>query len=447
MRIPHPVFAVGRYALALGVVAGSVVLFSATKTQIAQRVPVSRVTPTVDHADPMLARKDLAARSITASKDAALVNFVRPGMTIAVQSAKVTSDGTISVDYKLLDPKGQPLDLYGLVTPGNISVSFIAAYIPKGAKEFWAYTTRPQGPSPITKVTAIQAGTDSGGTTTVVALGEYLYQFKTKAVPSDPSAPSGGTFDPTVTHRIGIYGSRNLTEFDLGTNYASTTYDFVPNGSPVTYTRDVIRNASCNRCHDQLAAHGGSRRGLDLCIMCHTSQTIDPDTGNSMDSVQLFHTIHMGESLPSVQAGGKYQVIGHGQSVADYSSVVFPANPGDPRNCQICHDPKSGAAQANIWLTSPSRNACGSCHDDVNFATGANHVNLPQANDNACSQCHQPTGQYSFDTSITGAHVNPTAAPDAPGVNVSIVSVTNAAPGKASFPAGGASPGTLPFFT
>ena len=26
---------------------------------------------------------------------------------------------------------------------------------------------------------------------------------------------------------MGIYGSRNLTEFDLGTNYDSVTYDFV----------------------------------------------------------------------------------------------------------------------------------------------------------------------------------------------------------------------------
>jgi OmcA/MtrC family decaheme c-type cytochrome len=428
MRIPSSVFAVGRYALALGAVAGSVVLYSATKTPVAERVPAVRAAA-VNHADPMLARRDAAARSVAASKDAALVNFVRPGLTIAIQNAKVTSDGTISVDYKLLDPKGQPLDLYGLTTPGSVSLSFIATYIPKNAKEFWSYTTR-VSTAPNGRGSAVQAGAESmaTGTTTVVALGEYLYTFKQKAVPTDPKAVSI-IFDPTATHRIGIYGSRNLTEFDLGTNYASTTYDFVPNGAAVTYTRDVIRTASCNKCHDQLAAHGGSRRGMDLCIMCHTSQTINPGTGNSMDSVALFHKLHMGEALPSVKAGGTYQVIG--RSVADYSKVAFPANPGDPRNCQSCHEPNSGAAQANIWLTSPSIAACGSCHDDVNFATGANHVSLPQANDNACSQCHQPTGQYSFDTSITGAHVNPTQAPEAPGINLSIVSVANVGPGKA----------------
>ena len=30
--------------------------------------------------------------------------------------------------------------------------------------------------------------------------------------------------------------------------------------------------------------------------------------------------------------------------------------------------------QAKNYMTAPSRTACNACHDDVNFATGANHV-------------------------------------------------------------------------
>ncbi len=45
----------------------------------------------------------------------------------------------------------------------------------------------------------------------------------------------------TATHIIGIYGSRDLTVYNLGTNYASVTYNFVPNGSTVTKVHDVIR--------------------------------------------------------------------------------------------------------------------------------------------------------------------------------------------------------------
>src|SRR5262249_40273941 len=147
--------------------------------------------------------------------------------------------------------------------------------------------------SPITKNTAIQAGADSGGTTQTVTLGEYIYTFRTKAVAKD-----GGAFDASATHRVGVYGSRNLSEFDLGTNYDSEVLDFVPAGGKPA-PREVIKTQSCNKCHDDLAFHGGSRRGIELCIMCHTDQTVDPDTGNSVDLKVFGHKLHMGENLPS----------------------------------------------------------------------------------------------------------------------------------------------------
>ena len=89
--------------------------------------------------------------------------------------------------------------------------------------------------------------------------------------------------------------------------------------------------------------------------------------------------------------------------------VVYPsdaASVADARNCQTCHNPKNGAAQTNVWMTNPNRAACGGCHTDVNFATGQNHVNLPQVDDNQCSQCHIPQGELEFDASIMGAHVD-----------------------------------------
>src|ERR1019366_8512542 len=209
-----------------------------------------------------------------------------PGLVFSVVSAKIATDGTITVDYKVTDPKGLALDTAGIQTPGTISNSFLAAYIPKGQAQYVSYTTR-IATAATGGATANQAGADSGGTTQTVAVGEYIYTFKQKAVP-----PSGA-YDSTATHRLGVYGSRNLTEFDLGTNYASVTFDWVPaGGTPAP--RDVIRTASCNKCHDQLVFHGGSRQGMELCIMCHTPQTIDPDTGNTMDMKVFAHKIHMG---------------------------------------------------------------------------------------------------------------------------------------------------------
>ena len=68
-----------------------------------------------------------------------------------------------------------------------------------------------------------------------------------------------------------------LTAYNLGTNYASATYNFVPNGAKVTHIHDIIETASCNACHDQLSAHGGSRRGMTMCVLCHHAAEHRPE--------------------------------------------------------------------------------------------------------------------------------------------------------------------------
>lgn len=209
--------------------------------------------------------------------DDATVEFVRPGLTITVNSAAVATDGTITAVYTVTDPNGLPLDAAGITTPGAISLSYIAATLPSNQEDYTAYTTRAANGTVIP--TTLQPAADSGGTATQVGPGQYQYVFHTKA-------PSG--FDATATHTIGVYGSRDLTLFNLGTNYASTTYNFVPNGSQVTHVHDIIRTASCNTCHDQLSAHGGSRRGMDMCVLCHTPQNVDPNTGDTMDAKVFF---------------------------------------------------------------------------------------------------------------------------------------------------------------
>ena len=361
-------------------------------------------------------RKPFSPRELAFYADAATVDFVRPGLTITINSAKIAADGTITAVYTVSDPKGLPLDTAGITTPGTIALSLVAAFLPKGQDQYTAYTTR--SATGAVSGTVTQAGSDTGGTTSRIADGQYQYVFRTKA-------PSG--FDASATHTIGIYGSRNLTECSLGTHYASATLNFVPNGSLVTQTRDVIKTASCNKCHDELAAHGGSRRGIEMCVLCHTPQTVDPDTGNTVDLKVMAHKIHMGSQLPSVKAGQPYQIIGFQNAVLDWSTVVFPS---DPRRCESCHEQNTGAAQATAHLIHPTRVACGSCHDDVNFASGANHAGGPQFNDNQCANCHVPQGEIDFDASIKGAHVVPTESSLLSGLTVDLTSVTNGGAGN-----------------
>jgi OmcA/MtrC family decaheme c-type cytochrome len=383
MRFRSMVFTVGRYVALFAAVAGSLALMGAGKKTVFNPYDKAYYA------------------------DANTVNFVRPGFVISIVSADIAKDGTISVHYKLADPKGLPLDLAGVQTPGTISVRFLIAYIPKGQTQYVSYITSVSGGA------TRAAGESNTGKTQTLAVGDYIYTFLNKAP---------ANFDATVTHRVGVYGSRNLTEFDMGTNYDDAVYTWVPDGSKVTVDRDVIRTESCNKCHDSLAFHGGTRRSMELCIMCHTPQTGDAN-GNSADMKVMIHEIHMGGDAPNAQAGHPYKL--------GSSSWEGVAMPSDARRCEFCHESTTGAAQKDAWFKNPTRAACGGCHDNVNFATGKNHVNLPQVNDNQCSQCHIEKGELEFDASIRGAHVIPTQSPSAPGVKIDILKVENGVAGKA----------------
>ena len=110
MRIPS-------YALALVVVAGSVALVSAPKNT----------------------RFTIHDQAYYAPQ--ATVEYVNPGLVFTIVSAKIASDGTISMDYKLTDPQGLPLDSTGIHTPGAISPRYLSPTFPKAKTQFSSYIT------------------------------------------------------------------------------------------------------------------------------------------------------------------------------------------------------------------------------------------------------------------------------------------------------------------
>jgi hypothetical protein len=252
--------------------------------------------------------------------DETQVAFIRPGLELEILDVVIPSDLKPEVTFMVTDPAGLPLDRAGIFTPGPVSTSFILSYIPEEGKGYLAYTKRVQT-SPITGNSAEQASTDSGGSYTDLGDGVYLYKFGT-TLPAD--------YDADATHTLGMYATRNLAEFDLDTYVDNALYHFVPSGGAAPMPREIVTTATCNRCHDPLALHGGSRQEVGLCIQCHNPyQNIDPDTGSSIFMPNMVHKIHMGENL----ANG-YTVIGYRQGVHDYSDVVFPIAPND---CEACH--------------------------------------------------------------------------------------------------------------
>ena len=258
--------------------------------------------------------------------DANTVNFVRPGLTITIVSAKIANDGTISVDYKLADPKGLPLDLAGVTNTGRCLGEFLAGVYSQGRNTvLFLCHPRPDQPDHQTS-RRLRPAPIPAAPPRPSPIGEYVYTFKTKAV-----AKGGGAFDPTATHRVGVYGSRNLTEFDLGTNYDSET---------LTSSRTAAKSpppAKSSRTRPATSATTTSRSTADRArasssASCATPpQTADPDTGNTVDMKVFIHKIHMGSQLPSVKAGKPYQVIGFNQGVSDWSTVEPAVRPAPLR--------------------------------------------------------------------------------------------------------------------
>ena len=253
---------------------------------------------------------------------------------------------------------------------------------------------------------ATQAGNLSGGTFESLGSGDFRYT-------SSFALPNG--FDADATHTLASYATRDGRS-DVVNAYAH----FVPSGAALTYMRSVVPTSSCAACHDKLGAHGGTRNEVILCQVCHTDQTIDPETGNSLEFEHMVHKIHAGSSLTN-----DYRIVGFGQNVHDYHEITWTQ---DVRNCTTCHQ---GSPQSDNYKTAPGRAACGSCHDDVNFQTGFEHNAGAFNDDDACAACHEPTMLSEFDLSIPGAHVVPYFSSKNPNLTYAITAVTGMVPGGA----------------
>ena len=368
-----------------------------------------------------------------------------PGVKLTITKAEVPTDRKPVVTFTLADRAGKALKLSDVddlsaevPVPGVMNVRFTIAALKQDAASkltSWEnYILAPAQGQPYTfkgaqkqpavaQVMQPNILLDMGGSYKDLGNGTYAYTFGT-ALPEN--------YDKAATHRVGGETSRHEREF-----VSNATFDFVPAGGAVAVTREVVATQSCNTCHEPLRLHGGLRQDTKLCVVCHTSQNIDPESGNTMELKNMVHKIHRGANLASVRAGNPYYIVGFFQTVFDFSKGILPPA-RDIRNCTVCH---SNAPQADNYKTAPSRAACGACHDQIDWATGnalfngpagnkRNHPGGPQANDNACTLCHQADSGAEFDASVIGAHTIPARSKQIKGYNVEIVRVTNTKPGE-----------------
>jgi OmcA/MtrC family decaheme c-type cytochrome len=260
---------------------------------------------------------------------------------------------------------------------------------------------------------------------------------------------------------------RAFRTYTVGTvsyrDVGSQTQDFLLGTATALEPREVVTLGNCNQCHTTLQAHGGTFRDTKLCVTCHTAGAEDSnstDTGDAtpvtIEFSTMIHKIHNGAHLPSVLGVGTnadgtrsyaatpvpYRV-GGGATPTDFSDVQFPVWPSlsfpTPRNlgysalttaqqaiddqtregviaCERCHGDADGAgplaapAQGSFAFSHPSRQVCGSCHDDIDWTKTYKRnttTGMPaQADDSNCLVCHPASG-FAVGGSPVGGHLHP----------------------------------------
>ena len=204
--------------------------------------------------------------------------------------------------------------------------------------------------------------------------------------------------------------------------------------------RQVIDPAKCNACHNDLAFHGGSRRGAAYCVMCHNPENANNERiarregstvlAESVDLRVMIHKIHRGEELSQPYVLGAFPVptvANPAGTQENFAEVRYPRKRSD---CVACHQAGTFAlpapsrapsilqeltctevpgADADNFCTSPFWNvtqtfrlapetaACTGCHDQT-FVLAHAIVNTTALGVEACATCHGPGKDYDVAT-------------------------------------------------
>ena len=380
------------------------------------------------------------------------------GLEAVIQGVTISADGTVVATFKLTDAAGRPIAPTGDSNsdPKKARVRMTIAHLEENPLPTASGTlTYTEYVSYVVSSSSGNPGFDSGGTFATIdpQVGVSTYTFKTKL----PAGYSAGE-----THTVGAQVDRPNPDADGPTLHANPIFDFVPSGAPVVMVREPVTTNECNQCHNPLAIHGGGRREIQLCQLCHTRQL----TGGAGEFRVLVHRIHRGKNLPSIvdgEVGDTYEYGGHEyakkmKACTDGALATLPCEedadcpsgtcsgtavvgvgfPKDLRRCDTCH--KDGAT-ATHYKTHPGPRPCSACHDTVNPSVNATDAGPPGWNhiqpgadgfafpDNACVSCHSADdGELATSVpSITGVHTVPERSTQLAGLQAEIVDASGTA--------------------
>ncbi|MEJ2683919.1 MAG: hypothetical protein P8Z71_05940 [Candidatus Sulfobium sp.] len=296
------------------------------------------------------------------------VTPINPVLDLSKTVSYDAATGNVTVHFFLTDGNGNGIDI--TKQPYFLRV-LVSELVPasEGPTDnpgpAWNQLIREDG-------TPAMAGEEMPGKLSLVdaATGEYTY------VPSDTLKQTDHVIRVTL---VTYFRFTNNGETIYVANPVNASYDFLESdpGTPLASSgAELVTTAACQQCHGgQLKdADHGRYTQVKTCNNCHNVNYMATHDPNA-DLAFMIHSIHAAKNF----------------SVGDYSDVTFPQNgaagPGDVYRCATCHK----GAQADLAYSDPTRMNCGSCHNNIDFTTGAGHPGGPQDSDANCTVCHSPS--------------------------------------------------------
>lgn len=199
------------------------------------------------------------------------------------------------------------------------------------------------------------------------------------------------------TYVLDLHGARSFSYSPAGesTSYTDAALStgvqllFGSATAPETVER-VVGASACNACHDDIAFHGGSRRGFDTCIQCHGTA--------GTENTQPYETL--------TPASGPIASLEFRNFLHSAHAEVFTSMPGGVQNCAACHGASNTAWKEVAERLHPAQSvptrawyvSCSSCHDS-NAAVAHMDVNTSGSGAESCEVCHGSSGDYSVERS------------------------------------------------
>jgi OmcA/MtrC family decaheme c-type cytochrome len=214
---------------------------------------------------------------------------------------------------------------------------------------------------------------------------------------------------------------------------------FAVTGTAAEPRRMIVDNAKCNSCHFDLQFHGGGRKDVQYCVMCHNPNNANDERISRLEGSTVYvesvdlrvmaHKIHMGEELTQAYIlGGNPapSVTNPLGAPEDFSKVRYPR---DRTACVACHTsttwqlPMTASAKyipsttlemtctepfgndtdnyctSPFWTVTkttkiaPESSVCTSCHDAPYTAAHA-VLNVTAGGVEACTTCHGPGKEF-----------------------------------------------------